>query len=510
LESVPVKVLLMRDGEHLYVAFVVHQSVPIIAQRRQDNAGIGDDDAVMVYLYPGGPTGFSYTFAANPVGSNVASSSENTAFAPSWQSVGEVMKDGYTVRMAIPLSSIKGVSGTVWRANFRRVVSVTFDDDLWSYSPQAIAGNDPPVTCAGALDGMITRTTAARPKPRFGAYALGEVASPSIGGNTSRMGLDASIPLTQTTSIVSTIHPDYSNVEIDQQTISPTAFPRYYSDVRPFFTQLQNYYNAFSCFVCSGIQPLYTTAIPTPRFGNAIEGKQGVFSFSAFDAAGVGRSDNAETITLQSPDQRLSASLQQVRALLPGIEDTTRLASAGYDSQKGLTVEMLGSQESGTNVTDAAAGQWIEGGIGFYDKTQAFYATWQRIGGQFDPVDGYVPNNNISGDAASYSKTWYGQSSAFVPRVLLYAESDLYRNPDGQLGQSDDALALGLDLQHLFGLSGLSHIRVQTGSSYVRTPDGVLAPSTQNGINFTYNYRTALPLEISYYTGRYGPVRLLG
>ena len=63
------------------------------------------DDAVWVDLWPTGPTGFEYQFEANPNGSHNESSSENTAFAPHWDSRGAVTADGYTVTPPILVPS---------------------------------------------------------------------------------------------------------------------------------------------------------------------------------------------------------------------------------------------------------------------------------------------------------------------------------------------------------------------------------------------------------------------
>ncbi|MFN2450063.1 MAG: hypothetical protein ABR508_09825 [Candidatus Baltobacteraceae bacterium] len=504
LDLHPTVAYLETAGVDLYVAFVVTQKAPITAQQRQNDAGLGTDDAVIVYLYPDGPTGFEYAFAVNPLGTHVAFSTENTAFSPSWQSAAEVGNGGYTVFMRIPLNTMKGGRSGVWRANLRRFVSATLDDYDWSYNAQTAAGNDPPAIVAGTMSGLPL-TSAVRPRPRVGIYGLGEAASAAIGGSTSRAGLDLSVPITQTSTLVSTVHPDYSNVEIDQATISPTAFPRYFQDVRPFFAQLQNYYSNVACFSCTGVTPLYTTAIPTPRFGNAVEGKQGAFAFSAFDAVGYARSDSAQVVSYQTTDQKSNVSLQRVAVSLPGLNDDSLLESAAYNSQRGFAAEAITSQERGTLVADPGAASWNQYGIGTYSKTAWAYASWQRIGAQYSPIDGFVPNNGIAGYSLNVGDTFYRGSTALVPRVLFYAQDDDFRKPDGTLGQADHQLALGADLQHLFGLSQLIHIRAQVGSSFVQLPDRAIVSASQNGIDFTYGYRTATPQLISYYTGRFGP-----
>src|SRR6202011_1156200 len=149
-------------------------------------------------------------------------------------------------------------------------------------------------------------------KPRIALYGLGTYASKRADLTTSRMGGDFSVPVTATSSIYGTIHPDFSNVEVDQQTISPTAYQRSFNEVRPFFTQGANFYENFDCDVCPGLSQLYTPAIPTPRDGYAFEGKQGRFSFAGFDAVGTGRTDGAAAMSYRTADNRWRLSAQTV------------------------------------------------------------------------------------------------------------------------------------------------------------------------------------------------------
>ncbi|HET9030928.1 MAG TPA: hypothetical protein VFN49_12215 [Candidatus Aquilonibacter sp.] len=148
---------------------------------------------------------------------------------------------------------------------------------------------------------------------------------------------------------------------------------------------------------------------------------------------------------------------------------------------------------------------WSEYGIGTYNKTESAYLTWQRIGGQYAPVDGYVPNNGMAGYSFSVFKTWYRDSKAMVPRILAYDYNDEFKKPDGTIGQADHQFAVGEDVQHLFGMKPLIHIRWQTGSSWVQLGDGNVVSTSQNGVDVIYNYRTATEDRLSFYTGRFGP-----
>jgi hypothetical protein len=221
---------LLMDSHYLYVAFVAQQAEPITATQRTNDNPLGADDVVRVYLWPGGDQGFEYGFASNPIGTRYAFSSENTAFAPAWQSVAKTQAHGYTVTERIPLAVMRSDGRGTWRVQFDRRVEDANTLYEWAHA-DAQGGTDSSLY-TGYLDGMQSVAKSTRTKPRLQLYTLGEMAANSAGGSTSRMGADFAVPITPTASFLGTLHPDYSNVELDQQTIAPTAFQRRFQEVR--------------------------------------------------------------------------------------------------------------------------------------------------------------------------------------------------------------------------------------------------------------------------------------
>jgi hypothetical protein len=516
----PTTVYVERDANYLYIGVDAKQRASIEATQHTNDVGQGTDDTFSVYLWPDGPSGIEYQFSSNPIGTHYQFSSENTAYAPAWQSVGRIVPGGYQITMRIPLSAIRAGSGTDWRVQFQRTVLLTLDDYVWAYSP-AMSGPGNPVY-AGHLTGIQTRR-ALRPQPRFGLYALGQSGSNTLGDATSRMGLDASIPFTATSSFVATIHPDYSNVEQDQQTIAPTAYQRYYSEVRPFFTQLQNFYDPFNCIGCPGVNELYTPAIPTPRDGFAVEGHQGPISYASFDSIGDQRNDTATAVTYQTEDQKFNVSGQQVTAsginadacgpgisaadcygLTPGTSLSDRLTTFGatYNDQRGLFEYFTYGADRGTLVTNDAQAQRYDGGIGTYNKNGFAGIAVRKIGAYYNPVDGFVQQNDLAGFDANADNTWYLNPKGVITRVIGFVNYDRYTNARGQEDLFDDQAAIGIT----FGQR--THVRLQTGSDYTLLPDGNFVPINQNGINLLLNYHTSSPISFSYFTGRFGPGRV--
>lgn len=492
----------MTDGRFLYVAFDVQQRQRIEAGQHTNDTSLTDNDYVAVYFWPNGSNGFSYEFQANPNGTHLATSSENTAYAPSWESAGRVHDGGYTVTMRIPLRAMKGANAGAWGLQFARYIAATQDDYVWQHAPQQGSGTEAIAIYSGFLAGVPAQQ-ALRPKPRIGVYELGELASRTIGGSTSRIGADFSVPITTSTSFVGTLHPDYSNVELDQQTIQPTAYQRFYQEVRPFFTQVANFYNHGTCVGCMG-QELYTPAIPTPRDGYAVEGKQGPTSFAAFDAIGIdGRRDDAEAFGVHTQDTKTFFNVQRIGVNLPGLHDDVSYYNVSHDSLKGLFEYAGYGTESGTLVTDASRATRKEIGGGWYAPNGGLYFALRKIGAQYNPVDGFIQHNDVAGYDLNGSYTWYYKSTAFFPRLIVAADIDRYHGTGVGLNQTDSSFAVGADFLKQW------HIRLQTGSSYLLVDRGMLrsifTPVTQNGVDLYFHYHTPTVTQLSWYTGRFGP-----
>lgn len=512
------------DGKFLYVRFVAEQQhAPIVATQNSDDTVTGgsnigggiawSDDAVWVDLWPKGATGFQFQFEANPNGAHNEASTENVSYAPHWQSHGERTADGYEVTMAIPFAVIHGAHTGTWRVQFVRYVRSTGELDVWSYDPAQTNPDD------AARAGSVTFTQIAKqplPSPRVAPYALGEAASRTIGGSTSRVGMDFSIPVAQTASFFGTLHPDYSNVELDQVSISPTVFQRTYSEVRPFFTQAAGYFNNFNCNVCNGFRTtLYTYGIPTPREGYAFEGREGEFGLAAFDAIGEDRTDAAAALNYTSPDTHWNGAFQHVITDLPGLNDQTNQGGLSWWNGKYLSFYANDAIESGTLVTDPSQGQWLDAGGGWGNQKFALYGSIRKVGDQFDPVDGFDSHPGIAGYGLYTARIW-----TFAPNdKLLSAGLSLFmdRYQGVEYGQAQT------DNQILFDLLTKSTIDLQlySGSNYWRFGE-VMTPISQSaGFSLTYHSGTqnnvgnfpnhgssATPTYIQYYTGSYGLGRL--
>lgn len=545
--SEPTTASIATDGTFLYIRFDVKQREALLAQQHVNNVGDGTDDEVWIDLWPNGPGGFFYQFAATSNGTHFQYSSENTAYAPTWESHGVAFSGGFTVTMKVPLDVIRGKrSSGAWRAQFVRVVRSTGEHQVWSYSPAQTNADD--VTYAGAISGLAA-AKASHPKARFAPYALGAVGPPDSGLTTSRVGIDFSIPITETASFFSTLHPDYSNLEIDQETISPTPFARFYAETRPFFTQAGNYFNNFNCDACPGITELYTPNIPTPREGYAVEGSQGNTTFAAFDAIGDGRTDAAQAAFYVTPDNRWKITAQRVAANcdlpltddcqngLPSVHDDVGTSSVSYGDNKHVSAYFTYGNDSGSNVGVGDQAQRYDGGAFVYTNTFGAAFAMRKVGYYYDPADGLVQHPDIAGYAFYTAKEWLFDKNDFLNEAGFAVFIDRYHNAEGLLDQSDSSLTVDmltagrLDVTGNIGSSYLlanncatspGNLITVTPLNYAQYSDcQIFTPVTQSGVQVTWHSGTAngpgnfpghgsssTPTIFSYNTGRYGPGRL--
>ena len=496
----PTIVYVAQNGSYLDVAFAVTQPEGPVASQETNSSSVLGDDYVGVYLFPQGVAGIAYSFIANPRGARYQTSGENTFYTPQWVAVGHGTPNGYVVTMRIPLGIIRSGGSTSWRAQFVRSSVKTNSLDVWTYDPRASSATDPAfagtITAVGAGE---HRTSVSRGQARLQPYALSESTSKENGGSTSRVGADFALPVAPTMSFVGTLHPDYSNVEIDQQTIAPTAYARQYVEIRPFFTQAGSYFNEHqACLNCP--LTLYTPSIPVFGQGYAFEGTQGYASFAAYDAIGEGRNDAAQALnyTYENPSIAYSANLQHVTVTTAGLSDATTTLDLGYNDQHShlFAYTNLG-QDRGTNVTDATLGNYRESGIGYADATTVGGISVQSIGAQFNPVDGYVAQTDIAGYESVFNKTLNFTPHSTLHDVSISTFYSRYNNHFNQLAQTNAGSQVNFDFRDLMT------IHVYASASGVRTFDGEFLPFDGNGAAIGYRMNTSTPTYVEYSGGEY-------
>jgi hypothetical protein len=402
--------------------------------------------------------------------------------------------------MRIPLKIIRSGGRTSWRAQFLRATVRSNALDVWSFDPKAASSGD--ATFFGTLEdvGKTATADATRPRPRAQIYALGESTTKANGGDTSRVGMDFALPIAPTVSILASVHPDYSNVDTDQQTIAPTAFARSYSEVRPFFTQAAQPFNStFSCNNCP--QLLYTPSIPTFREAYAVEGTHGPLTFAAFDAVGDGRDDSAETLDYSSSNAQraVGVSVQNVTVNLRGgdRDEVSSLAAGALNQHSHFGTYLDYGTESGTFVSDSAQGTYYQTGLIYATATTTGVVAWNHIGADFSPLDAYVSQSDVSGPEAFVMKTVPFKAKTILHDMSVQMYGADYKNHLEQPSQNDLSTQVNADF------SNLLTVHAYYAESAVRTFANEFLPFDSSGAAVGYKFNTATPTYVEYSGGPY-------
>ncbi len=470
---------LLYDDTNLYVAFHCEQrGVPITATQRVDHAGVGGDDHVMLAIDTSGNGTRIYTFRVNPLGVHDESSSENARYAPSWRSIARIDPDGsYDVMMIVPLADIRAQSTPVqsWRFDFERFIAARNADTTWAYAPAMQS-----ITSAQywpVLSGIRLQARSARPRAQADLYGL---ASGGSDGNLFQdgigrfertaprnVGLDVTVPFTNTLAFVGTLAPDFSNVEEDQTTIAPQEFAKAYSEYRPFFSEGAQYINAIPQIGALGANSMfYTPSIGIFNSGLKIEGTAGRNAIGALNVVGPGVNDDAAGYAYTTPGGAFSLSAQSVFANHDGLHDATSgIGLSRLNRRSGENTELAFSAENDSALAGAAHDVNLSEGIrnehftleGYYRDTSAGYA----------PLDGYTAVNDARGPALVVG--YHGTGSSHSP-ILSYQSSvtmDRYLARDGSVRQADINAFYNVQFKNLISVQGFlgpSELQIAPGA----------------------------------------------
>ncbi len=248
------EVRILYDARRLYIGIRAWDSDPgrIIARELLRDAEFENDDIVAVLLDTYHDQRNAYRFIVTPLGTQqdalltdeaTAEDSTNTAWDTAWISEGRIDSGGWTVEIAIPLSSLRFKQGLeTWGFNVARLIRRKNEEDLWT-SWQRSFGLDR-VSQAGDLDGVgeLRRRRLFEIKPyvtsgwRQGAVRIGRPGYDA--GLFGNGGLEVSkIGITPSLTAELTVNPDFGQTEVDEQQVNLTRFPLFFPEKRDFFLE---------------------------------------------------------------------------------------------------------------------------------------------------------------------------------------------------------------------------------------------------------------------------------
>lgn len=503
----------MYDDKNLYVAFEAAQSgVPITATQTVDNAGVLSDDHVTFSVDTSGNGSRVYSFKATPKGVHDETSSENARYAPEWTSLAKIMPNGdYNVMMVIPLSDLRAQSASLqrWKVNFVRFIASTNDLYTWAYQPaQSNVGDS---SFWPSIDGIRLVASATRPQPHADVYALTSAGSQNhefqngignfINTKPRGMGIDVTMPITNTMAFVGTLNPDFSNVEQDQTSIAPQMFQRQYQEYRPFFSQGAQYINTLPQVNVNGIADslFYTPGIGIFNRGLKLEGTAGNNSIGALNVTGDGFNDTAVGYGYTKPDNSLSFGFEDVMAHHTGVKDNAAGVSVSTNNTHSGQFTIFSLKQDINGSTGPSSYLFASEGV----QTAKYFAAidYRDIAPNFNPVDGYTAIDDIRGPRAIFQYNGVGAKNGIVKSWNAGFMVDRFMDREGQVREYDDSGNAGVTFQNQVSLN------LSTGPSGLRfdtSPSSDLIPFNLTQLSVGYKDGSPTPIDASYSWGQFG------
>lgn len=419
---------LLYDAANLYIGFDVQQPrLPITATQTTNDVGFGLDDFVGIGIDTSGNGATVYYFSTTPRGTRYEEASESTRYQPLWHVAAR--RDGarWKAVLTIPLKALHTSSAATqsWRFNFVRGVAAVGDHYTWAYDGTMQDGSTPQWPPFGDsqfwphLTGLRNLASSGfGDRARANIYGLGsaggnrklfEQANGTFAPETQRVaGIDLSYALTNTIHFVSTVNPDFSNVETDQQSIAPQEFRRVLTEYRPFFAEGNSFLSPTSpsggAFTPNN-QIFYSPSIGPFDRGAKLEGSFGQQSFGVLSFRGYDETTNNEFddiaygYTHATPSQTFAYWSDGVLAHHSSAGDDTSFEAGTnfHNLHTGLAGGIDEAFESGSYVPDPGHARQLNI-IGEMRKPNYdLVADWEDVTPNYNPIDGYTGISDIRG-----------------------------------------------------------------------------------------------------------------
>ena len=281
-----------ENDDTLFVGFVVADQHPEkIRASYVDRDQIWGDDLVGIKLDTFNDAKLAYQFFINPLGiqsdgiQNEMTGNESDSWNTIWESKGQITASGYTVEVAIPLSTMNfddSDGEKQWGVEFVRFLP---RENVLRISHLAYDRNNSCDLCqmgqikgfANAQQGnnldIVPTLVVARGESRELAPTTDWVTQ-----NQSELGLDVKWGITPDISLQATFNPDFSQVESDVAQVSVNnTFALFFSEKRPFFVENSDYFT-------SNYNLVYTRNINAPDYGLKLTGRSDKHALGVFFA----------------------------------------------------------------------------------------------------------------------------------------------------------------------------------------------------------------------------------
>ena len=266
--NVPTEVRMTYDDDNLYILATCYKPATtgpnmVESMRRDFNFGKNDNFLLFMDTYGDQNTGFS--FGANAAGAQwdgtmYDGGKVDLNWDNKWVSVVKNDNEKYVWEAAIPFKTIRYKKGIKeWGINFSRNDLKTTEKSSWAPVPRQFP------TASLSYTGVLVWDA---PLPEHHSnislipYLLTGISKDYIAatptGFEKKVGIDAKITMTSSLNLDLTVHPDFSQVDVDKQVTDLSRFELFYPEKRQFF--LENA-DLFSNLGYANIRPFFSRRI---------------------------------------------------------------------------------------------------------------------------------------------------------------------------------------------------------------------------------------------------------
>lgn len=292
------------DQEQLYAIFLAFDSSPgQIRANLSSRENIEGDDTVEMTIDTFNDQRVAFSFRSTPLGIQwdarwTEGSSNRAGFDTTleavWDSQGQLTDQGYMVRMAIPLRSLRfpDSSEQLWRVQFARQIPRLSEEAYWPpYSINIEGRLNQTAMLTGIRDVSPGNNSQIIPfvfTRSIDALNTGASGGPRFETSTELdVGLDAKFVFNDSMVLDLTINPDFSQVESDEPQVTVNErFEVQFPERRPFFVENADFFATDSTLV-------FTRRIVDPEGGLRFTGRAGDYGFGAIfindEAPGLNR-----------------------------------------------------------------------------------------------------------------------------------------------------------------------------------------------------------------------------
>src|SRR6266581_3562341 len=390
-----------------------------------------------------------------------------------WDAKGRITKEGWTLEMRIPFSSLRYAKGDprTWRImlyrNYPREYRYQFFTVTLPRGGSCFVCRSATVT---GLEGLPSGGHLVL-APYVTGRQAGEAADgPGTPWHDEKVKGDAGLDLkwtpTANTAVDATVNPDFSQIESDVAQIGANErFALFYPEKRPFFLEGIELFS-------TPIQAVYTRTVTAPRWGVRSTGKFGATAYTAFFA----EDDGGGSVILPGPNSsdladqefRSFVAISRLRrdigkSFVSLLATDREIRGGGHNrvlgpdfqwrpsSKDTITGQALFS-DSRTPVRPELAAEWDGRSLTSYatqawwlhsTKTVDWFARYDDVGRDFRADDGFVPQVGYRRTDLEGGYTF--RPTGFLRRLRTFYVFDRSTDLDGGVLNRRLSVGTGMD-----------------------------------------------------------------